>query len=221
MHPMPLLWRISVALCLMLALAACRAEAAEVACLTSIAGEPRALVYDPDEPNVRANITLRERTFGGPEGIECPGYVTLRAILRGLNPDIGYAEMQPFCLRYDPGLATYTGVGVGRRSAGLLCRVRGKGLCRHVNGTRDAALAVAGLGTRVMTGMNSSATAAGVSAIADASGAMILSGPASYLSGAFASLGAGALSVITAPATLTAATVTVVVIGGAIYACSD
>jgi hypothetical protein len=221
MHPMPVLRTILTALCLTLALAACRAEAADVACLTSIAGEERALVYDPDEPNIRANITLREKTFGGPEGIECPGYVTLGAILRGLNPDISYAEMQPFCLRYDPALATYTGVGVGKRSARLLCRTEGKGLCNYVNGTRDTALAVAGLGTKVMTGMNTAATAAGVSAVADASGAVILSGPASYLSGAFASLGASALSVITAPATLTATAVTVVVVGGAVYACSD
>jgi hypothetical protein len=102
-----------------------------------------------------------------------------------------------------------------------LCRAQGKGLCHYVNGTRDTALAVAGLGTKVMTGMNTAATAAGVSAAADASGAVILSGPASYLSGAFASLGASALSVITAPATLTATAVTVVVVGGAVYACSD
>jgi hypothetical protein len=218
---MPVLRTILAALCLTLALAAGRAEAAEVACLTFIAGEKRALVYDPDEPNIRANITLRERTFGGPEGIECPGYVTLGAILRGLNPDISYSEMQPFCLRYDPDLATYTGVGVGKRTARLLCRTEGKGLCRYVNGSKDTALAVAGLGTKLMTGMNTAATAAGVSATADASGAVILSGPASYLSGAFASLGASALSAVTAPATLTAAAVTVVVVGGAVYACSD
>ena len=219
MSPMPVLRTILAALCL--TLAAGRAEAAEVACLTFIAGEKRALVYDPDEPNIRANITLRERTFGGPEGIECPGYVTLGAILRGLNPDISYAEMQPFCLRYDPGLATYTGVGVGKRTARLLCRTKGKGLCHYVNGSKDTALAVAGMGTKLMTGMNTAATAAGVSATADASGAVILSGPASYLSGAFASLGASALSAVTAPATLTAAAVTVVVVGGAVYACSD
>lgn len=221
MHPMPVLRTILAALCLTLAFAAGRAEAADVACLTFIAGEKRALVYDPDEPNIRANITLRERTFGGPEGIECPGYVTLGAILRGLNPDISYSEMQPFCLRYDPDLATYTGVGVGKRTARLLCRTEGKGLCHYVNGSKDTALAVAGLGTKLMTGMNTAATAAGVSATADASGAVILSGPASYLSGAFASLGASALSAVTAPATLTAAAVTVVVVGGAVYACSD
>jgi hypothetical protein len=221
MHPMPVLRTILAALCLTLALAAGRAGAADVACLTFIAGEKRALVYDPDEPNIRANITLRERTFGGPEGIECPGYVTLGAILRGLNPDISYSEMQPFCLRYDPGLATYTGVGVGKRTARLLCRTEGKGLCHYVNGSKDTALAVAGMGTKLMTGMNTAATAAGVSATADASGAVILSGPASYLSGAFASLGASALSAVTAPATLTAAAVTVVVVGGAVYACSD
>jgi hypothetical protein len=206
--------------CLALGLIAPPAAATELACLTSIAGEKRTLVYDPDEPNVKANISLRERTFGGLEGIECPGYVTLTAILRGLNPTITYAEMQPFCLRYDPERATYSGVGVGKRNARLLCRTQGPGLCRYVNETREAALAVAGMGTRLMTGMNASAAAAGVSAAADASGAVVLSGPAGYLSEAFASAGASALSLLTAPGTLTATAVTVVVVGGAVYACA-
>jgi hypothetical protein len=38
---------------------------------------------------------------------------------------------------------------------------------------------------------------------------------------AVSTLGASALSAVTAPATLTAAAVTVVVVGGAVYACSD
>jgi hypothetical protein len=208
-------------LCLTLGLIAFRAHAAEQACVTSIGGEQVALVYDPDEPNVRANRTLRERTFGGPKGIECPGYVTLSTLLRELDPEITYAQMQPFCLQYDPDLATYVGVSVGRRDARLLCRAPGRSLCQRVNETKESALAVAGLGTRVLSGVNSAATAAGVSAIADGSGAMILSGPAGYLSSAFASLGAGALSVLTAPATLTTAAVTVVVVGGAVYACAE
>ena len=208
-------------LCLILALVTFRASAEEVACLTSIGGDRRALVYDPDEPNVRANISLKEKTFGGPDNIECPGFVTLTAILNDMTPAITYAQMEPFCLQYDTTLKTYSGVAVGRRNTQLICKEPGKSLCQHVIDTKDSALAVAGLGTGIASGVEAAATAAGVSAITSGSGAVILTGPASYLSGAFASLGASALSVLTAPATLTATAVTVVVVGSAVYACSE
>lgn len=207
--------------CLSLALVAFRANAEEVACLTSIGGDRRALVYDPEEPNVRANISIREKTFGGPDAIECPGFVTLTAILNDMTPGVTYAQMEPFCLQYDPGQETYSGVAVGRRNSHLICKEPGKSLCQHVIATKDSALAIAGLGTGVASGVEAAATAAGVSAITSGSGAVILTGPASYLSGAFASLGASALSVLTAPATLTATAVTVVVVGSAVYACRE
>ncbi len=198
------------------------ASADEVACLTSINGARRPLVYDPDEPNVRANISLREKTFGGPKGIECPGYVTLNTILRDMTPEITYAQTEPFCLVYDAQRQTYTGIAVGRRDARLLCKEPGRSLCQRVNDTKDAAMNVASLGTSVVDGVDAAATAAGVSAaVGNASGAVVLSGPAAYLSGAFSSLGASALAVVTAPATLTATAVTVVVVGGAIYACGE
>lgn len=207
--------------CLTLALGAARASAAEVACLTSINGLKRTLVYDPQEPNVRANISLRERTFGGPEGIECPGYITLSAILRDLNPAVTYAEMEPFCLQYDDVLKSYAGVAVGPRNIRMICKAKGKSLCQYVNDTKHAGLAVAGLGKGVLDGVDTAASAAGVTAAAAGSGVTIISGPAAYLSGTFSSIGASALAVLTAPATLTATAVTVVAVGGAVYACSE
>jgi hypothetical protein len=204
------------------ALSAVPAAADEVACLTSINGERRPLIYDPEEPNVRANISLREKTFGGPKGIECPGFVTLSTILRDMTPEITYAQTEPFCLVYDDQRQTYTGVAVGRRDARLLCKEPGRSLCQRVNDTKEAAMNVASLGHGVVKGVDAVATAAGVSAaVGNASGAVVLSGPAAYLSGAFSSLGASALAVVTAPATLTATAVTVVVVGGAIYACAE
>lgn len=204
---------------LLLMAAALPAAAEEVACLTSINGERRPLVYDPDEPNVRANISMRERTFGGPKGIECPGFVTLTAILRDMTPEFTYAQTEPFCLVYDEARQTYTGVAVGKRNARLICRTGGKSLCQRVNATKDAALGVAEFGADVLRGVDTAATAAGVTAAATGSGAVVLSGPAAYISGALSSLGAGAMAVLTAPATLTATAVTVVVVGGAVYAC--
>jgi hypothetical protein len=192
-----------------------------VACLTSINGEKRPLVYDPDEPNVRANITWRERSFGGPKGIECPGFVTLNAILRDMDPQIAYAEQVPFCLQFDDSRQTYTGVAVGARNARLICRKPSKTLCQRVNATRDTALAVAGYAAGVAGGGNAAATAAGISAVAEASGVTVLSGSAGALSSAAASIGSGAVAALSAPATLAAATVTVVVAGGALYACRE
>lgn len=197
------------------------AMADEVACLTSIGGEKRPLVYDPDEPNVRANITLRERTFGGPDGIECPGFVTLNAILKGMDPDITYAEQAPFCLQFDEQRQTYTGVAVGDRTARLLCRKPSKTLCQRVNATRDTALAVAGFTAKVATGGNSAAKAAGISAVAEASGVTILSGTAGALTNAAASAGSGVAAALAAPGVLAATAVTVVVAGGALYACAE
>ena len=98
---------------------------------------------------MRANISLREKTFGGPKGIECPGYVTLNTILRDMTPDITYAQTEPFCLVYDAQRQTYTGIAVGRRDARLLCKEPGRSLCQRVNDTKDAAMNVASLGTSV------------------------------------------------------------------------
>lgn len=206
---------------LLLALSVAPALADEVACLTSIGGERRPLVYDPDEPNVRANISLRERTFGGPKGIECPGFVTLTAILRDMTPEITYAQTEPFCLVYDEARQTYTGVAVGKRNARLICRTPPRSLCQRVNATKDAALRAAEFGTDVLRGVDTAATAAGVTAAATQSGGVVLTGPAAYVTSALSSLGAGATAFLTAPATLAATAVTVVVVGGAVYACAE
>ncbi len=197
------------------------AMAGEVACLTSINGEKRPLVYDPDEPNVRANISWRERNFGGPKGIECPGFVTLNAILKDMDPQITYAEQAPFCLQFDDLRQTYTGVAVGARNAAVICRKPSKTLCQRVNATRDTVLAVAGFAGSVATGSNAAATAAGISAVAEASGVTVLSGTAGALGTAATSLGSGAAAALAAPAALAATAVTVVVAGGALYACAE
>jgi hypothetical protein len=220
MPSMPFL-RFLAPLLILLALSAAPSRADEVACLTSINGERRPLVYDPDEPNVRANISMRERTFGGPKGIECPGFVTLTAILRDMTPEFTYAQTEPFCLIYDEARQTYTGVAVGKRNARLLCRTQGRSLCQRVNATKDAALSVAEFGTGVLRGVDTAATAAGVTAAATGSGAVVLSGPTAYIASALSSVSAGAMAVLTAPATLTATAVTVVVVGGAVYACAE
>ncbi|MGB3313767.1 MAG: hypothetical protein WBB85_05105 [Albidovulum sp.] len=60
----------------------------------------------------------------------------------------------------------------------------------------------------------------GIAAVAQqGSGAVILSGTGGQLAGALTNLGSTAMAMLTAPATLTAAAVTVVAVGGTLYVC--
>lgn len=207
------------------ALALCLSAAAalgdEVACITNIDSKREILVYDDEEPNISSNISTREKAMGGPPGIECPGIVTLREILRRKNPSFSYAEAQIFCLDYDESLGTYIGASPGDRDYKGLCEGPPTVFCQYVNESKDAAIAVAGLASGVVAGTNGAATAAGVTAVAHSSGGLILTGPAGYLAGTFGTAGATALATLTAPLAVTGAVITVVAVGGTVYFCSE
>ncbi len=187
------------------------------ACWTSVSGERRALLYESTDPVLRESQSYRERLFGGRGRITCPGYVTLRA----MTPDLTDAERAPFCLQYDRPARTYSGFVVGVRDAYVGCRKPSRTFCERVNATKAGALALASFGAGIVSGANTAATAAGVTAVEHASGAIILTGSGGYIAGTLGTLASGALSVLTAPATVTATAVTVVAVGGAVYVCSD
>jgi hypothetical protein len=198
-----------------------RALAAPEACLSSIAGREVALLYDSADPQLKENRSARERLFGGRGRITCPGFVTLREMTPGLSD----AERTPFCLTYDREAGTYSGFAVGPRDAWLGCRRPERGLCRHVNATADTAMAVTTAMAGAVLGTTPPARTAPEgtgSAILDAaSGAFILSGAGSYVTSALGNAASSALAALSAPAALTAAAVTVVAVGGAVYVCSD
>lgn len=191
------------------------AAAAPKSCQTSIAGETAQLRYDTDDDAVAENRSYRERLFGKFGQISCPGYVTLRS----LTPDLTDAERAPFCLQYDKARKTYTGIVIGDRDGFVGCKAPSKSFCEHVNATRDTALGIAALGADIVVGRGASAT--GVSAVEHSSGALILSGAGPYIADALGSLGGSALAAVSAPGTLTAAAVSVVAVGGAVYVCSE
>ncbi|MGP3697784.1 hypothetical protein [Rhodobacter sp. NSM] len=192
---------------LLLALSA-PVQAKPEACLTSLEGFPTALAYDTEDEDVRANRSVRERWLGGYDGITCPGYVTLRAMTPGLND----RERSVFCLQFDREANTYTGFAEGRRDAYLNCAKPTGVFCEKVNASADTAGKVAGAAGQALNG---------VRAVESSAGAVVLSGTTGSVSAALSNLGATALATLTAPAALTAAAVTVVAVGGAVYVCSE
>lgn len=193
------------------------ATAAPSTCNTSINGEIVSLQWDDDDNDVYQNMTIREALFHGWGKIDCPTFVTLRF----LTPDLTDDERGPFCLQYDRRKKTYTGFSLGQRDAYLRCRRPSKQFCERVNDSKDAALAITGLAGGASAGATAAASAAGVTAVTHSSGAVILTGTGGYIAGTLGTAGASLLAFLTAPVTLTAAAVSVVAVGGAVYACRD
>lgn len=189
------------------------ASAQTEACLTSIAGAEMAVMYDTRDASLRENRTTRERLFGNFGKITCPGFVTLREMTPGLTD----AERQPFCLVYDKGRRTYTGFDLGERDAWLSCRAPSGRFCRSVNATKEAAGQVAATIGRAATGQG--AGAGGRSFTDTASGAVIATGAGSYITSMLGSVANSAIAALSAPGVATAAAVSVVAVGGAVFVC--
>lgn len=186
------------------------AAAEPVFCTARIDGKDVAMAYDKDEPSLRENYSRREIMFTRWGRDTCPSYV----VLRSLTPDLTDEERGPFCLRHDKDSDSIIGYDVGRRDSYGRCEEPRRSVCQRVNQTRDASVAIAGAAAR--------RTFNGVETVASTrSGAIILSGTASTISGALGSIGGAAATVASAPAVLAGAAVTVVAVGGAVYACSD
>ncbi|MDT8857064.1 hypothetical protein RNZ50_18910 [Paracoccaceae bacterium Fryx2] len=203
-----------ILIALLATLAPLGAMAAPTECQTSVSGIKVQHWYDPTESVIKQNRSTRERIFGGYGDITCPGYVTLREMTRELTDD----QRGVFCLNYDKDRKTYLGFAQGPRDAWLTCTEPSKSFCERVNNSKDAALEITGLGGGNAVGK---VATAGVNVVTGNSGAVILSGSGGYVASTLSSLGTTAFSVLTAPATLTAAAVTVVAVGGAVYVCSE
>ena len=86
-------------------------------CETSISGEGTEVNYVRDA-EFRQNVGKLEKSFSGWGRISCPGYVTLREILRRNDmPDDG-----SYCLLWDQKGDTYIGAQKGPRKGNALCR---------------------------------------------------------------------------------------------------
>lgn len=180
-----------------------------VLCTARIDGRDVPLGYDRDEPGLRDHFSRREIVFTAWGRDTCPSYV----VLRSLTPDLTDEERAPFCLRHDKASDSVIGYDLGRRDAYDRCEKPAATVCQRVNQTRNAAVAITGAAAR--------GAIQGARALPDGSGAVILSGSQGYVSGVLSSIGGAAAAMASSPAIVAGAAVSVVAVGGAVYACRD
>lgn len=178
-------------------------------CTTRIKGGDVPMAYDRDEPGLREHFSLREIMFTRWGRDTCPSYV----VLRNLTPDLTDAQRGPFCLRHDRESDSTLGYDLGTRDSYGRCKQPSKTVCQRVNQTKDAAIGISRAATR--------GTIGGWQALPDGSGAVILSGSQSHIAGALSSVGGAAAGLASSPAIMAGAAVSVVAVGGAVYACRE
>ncbi|MFC3170167.1 hypothetical protein [Paracoccus fontiphilus] len=178
-------------------------------CTARINGRDVPLGYDKEEPGLRDHFSRREILFTSWGRDTCPSYV----VLRSLTPDLTDEERGPFCLRHDKASDSIIGYDLGRRDAYGRCEAPAGTVCRRVNQTRNAAVAITGAAAR--------GAVKGARALPDGSGAVILSGSQGHITGALSSIGGAAAAMAASPAIVAGAAVSVVAVGGAVYACSE
>jgi hypothetical protein len=178
------------------------AAAGPAQCDTRIEGEAVTIFYDSADP---AFASFRDRVFT--RGRACPAAIVITYLL----PDLSAAEREVFCANYDAATGSHSRPAEGRRDAFGRC-VEPSRTCELVNTTKDSAVALTGIGAEAVEGRR-----AALSAVTHWSGAMILSGNA----GSIANLLGAAGTTIASPAMLAGAAASLVVIGGAVWLCSD
>ena len=180
-------------------------------CETKIDGEPVTIFYDTEDPTFSS---FRERFLR--RGHQCPGAV----VITYLMPDLSASEREVFCANYDPESRSHSMPAQGRRDAFGRC-VEPSKTCALVNTTKQEAMALMGAGQRTEEGNRPGLLSSTISAVTHSSGAMILSGNAGALTSLLTSAGTTFGAAVSAPAVLAGAAASVVVIGGAVYLCSD
>lgn len=171
-------------------------------CDTSIAGEPTEINYLRDA-EFRANVGRLEKNLSGWGRISCPGYVTLREILRRN----AMADDGSYCLLWDRENDTYVGVQKGARKGNALCR---KTFCERVNGTRQA------------TFRNANALAvAGYDAVTQRPGAAILAATSGQMVGTLEAVGAAAMGVAASPVVMGSVIIGSAAVGGTMWYCAE
>lgn len=167
------------------------------------------MAYDKDEPSLRDNYSLREILFTRWGRDSCPSYV----VLRSLTPDLTDEQRGLFCLRYDRGSDSIIGYDLGRRDGDGQCEKPATTVCQRVNRTRNAAGQITAAAAR--------GAVSGLRALPDGTSAAIISGSGAHISSALGAIGGAAASLAASPAVVAGAVVSVVAVGGAVYACNE
>lgn len=171
-------------------------------CETSIQGEQTEINYVRDQA-YRDNVGMIESRFSKWGKVSCPGYVTLREILRRN----GMADDGSYCLLWDGEGDTYLGARLGPRKGNAVCRVT---FCQRVNAGKATAF----------QGANAMATA-GYDAVTQRPGAVLLSATTGQLAGTIEGAGAAAAGLAASPVAAGAVLIGAAATGGALWYCSD
>ncbi|WP_134679775.1 hypothetical protein [Paracoccus ravus] len=171
-------------------------------CETSIAGQRTEINYVRDS-EFRENVGKLEKNLSGWGRISCPGYVTLREILRrnAMTDDGSY------CLLWDKAGDTYIGAQIGERKGNALCR---KTFCEKVNGARAA----------TMKSANDLAVA-GFDAVTQRPGATILAATSGGVVGMAQAAGSAAAGVAASPVAVGSLVVGTAAAGGTMWYCAE
>lgn len=171
-------------------------------CETSIMGERTEINYIRDQA-YRDNVGLIENRFSKWGKVSCPGYVTLREILRRneMKDDGSY------CLLWDKAGDTYVGAQVGARKGNAVCRVT---FCQRVNAAKAASFRAA----------NSAATV-GYDAVTKRPGAAILTATSTQFAGTLEGASAVAMGLASSPVAAGAVVVGAAATGGALWYCAE
>jgi hypothetical protein len=186
-------------------------EARPSQCDTRIDGEPVTIFHDSEDASWSS---MRDRLFT--RGRSCPASVVITYLL----PDLTAAEREVFCANFDPETGSHSLPAQGPRDAYGRCMEPSR-TCQLVNATRETALDLMGIGRQAEGGAPASGLSATISAVTHWSGAMILSGNAASITNLLSSAGATVGTALGTPAVLAGAAASVVVIGGAVWLCSD
>ncbi|WP_323040630.1 hypothetical protein [Gemmobacter sp.] len=189
-------------------------------CTLEINGPFRAqkrISYTYDEDFDSEQTTLREIALGPKGRGNCPSYVSLAY----LTPDMTIEQRKMFCLVHDKEKDVIAGFQRGAQNAYRICSKQGKSFCQKVNDSKDAALTIAGFGAGTVSGVAGTAVVTGTTVVSHSSGAWILTGSSGYIAGTLGTLGTTVMGILSAPVVVGAAAVSIVAVGGAVYACSE
>ena len=126
----------------------------------------------------------------------------------------GIEDVSDMCLQYTDDDTGYLLVPGARNFRG---RCAARSVCEKVNGTKDVMISATGAVVGAALGTGDST----LSKVTHSSGAVLLSGSGASISSTLGTAASSAAGVISAPVALTAAAVTAVAVGGAIYVCSE
>lgn len=194
--------------------------AEEAQCRALVNGQEMTLTWDDEGPQAD-DLTYREWSMGLPgrgwswAWGELP-WCNSKVIIDHLSQELPAREVSGYCLASAeddswllvPGEQNFRG----------RCK---QTTCEMVNATKAEAAALAGTMTGLTVGATTATAATGTTVVAHSSGALILTGSSGYIAGTLGAAGTTILGILTAPATLTAAAVSVVAVGGAVYLCQE